>query len=260
MSHAQTAPRLAAYACIAACAALFASCATQSSTAPRVSPSFDYTPPEEAAPGSTDITFAVVGAEFETPVQTFNPMASIREVPMFREFAGNMRSDFAEIVTARGYTMRGPFETYDQMTFPDKENSNLVLSARVSFIQDLTGMHQKLNDGYFYGGDYYTVEGSIVVRPRVEIGLWESLTGERMWTKSVDITPITVTITSSIGYRTPVTLHDILVNDNQFYSDLGRQLEIQYQEIMNRTYGYLDPGEMELVNRQATSLRERKTY
>ena len=51
-----------------------------------------------------------------------------------------------------------------------------------------------------------------------------------------------------------------LVNDNQFYSDLGRQLEIQYHEIMNRTYGYLDPGEMELVNRQATPLRERKTY
>lgn len=101
---------------------------TAGPTGPRTAPTFDYTPAANAEPMSANITFAVVGSSFETPV------------PLFERFSSNMARDFAEILTARGYTIRGPFQTYDEMTFPDKENSNLVLSAEVDFTPDTSGL------------------------------------------------------------------------------------------------------------------------
>ena len=103
-------------------AVLATSCvAPTAPTAQRIAPTFDYTPAANADPMSANITFAVVGSYFETPV------------PLFEIFSSNMARDFAEILTARGFTIRGPFVSYDEMTFPDKEGSNLILSALVDF-------------------------------------------------------------------------------------------------------------------------------
>ena len=93
---------------------------------PRTIVNFDYTPPSEAIPGSADATFAVVGTKFETPIS------------LFKTFASNMTKDFGEIVTARGFGVRGPFMTYDDMTYSDKEGSDLVLTAEVEFSSDIS--------------------------------------------------------------------------------------------------------------------------
>ena len=84
----------------------------------------DYTPRAESTPGSADTTFAVVGAQFKTPV------------PLFRTFASNMTKDFEEILTARGFGVRGPFMEYNDMTYSDKEGSDLILTAEVEFSSD----------------------------------------------------------------------------------------------------------------------------
>ena len=219
---------------------------------PRKNPNFDYVPNETRA-GSTGITFAVVGSQFEVPIgQTV--------APMLERFSKNMAEDFAEIVTARGYTLRGPFQTFDEMTFVDKDNSNLILNAKVDFNADLSGTNIRFAKSVFGGGSY-KVSGQVRVSCRISLIVSESLTNEKMWTKSVNIRPITVELTTMSGYTTPnITIADVLKYDDNFYTKLGRQLDSQYQEIMNRTYGYLDPREMALINKQAADLRKKKTY
>lgn len=202
----------------------------------RTTPTFDYTPPE-AMPGSADVTFAVVGAKIETPV------------PLFRDFASNMTKDFGEILTARGFSVKGPFNEYDLMTFSDKEGSDLVLTAEVDFISDTTQL------------SYSTVgrlHGTVVVRGHVNLVAYESLTKNRLWTKSVAITPVVVELASRNRYPTRPRLATLLVNENKFYNDIGRALEAQYTEIMNRIYGYLEPQEMAIVKQAAYDLRRRK--
>ena len=218
----------------------------------RIEPHFDYNP-STATAGETGITFAAVGSQFEIP---FGQTA----IPLFERFADNMADDFGEIITARGYTLRGPFQTFDDMTFIDKDNSNLILTAKVDFKSDLSGTNVLYHNPWM-GMSSYIVSGNVSVLCRVSLIISESLTNEKMWTKSVNIRPITVDLTPMGGYPSRnITIADILKNDNQFYTELGKQLGRQYYEIMNRTYGYLDPREMTMISKQAAELRKRKTF
>lgn len=235
---------------------------TTTMSAQRIAPTFDYTPATYAEPMSASVTFAVVGSRFERPV------------PLFERFSSNMARDFAEILTARGYTIRGPFRTYDEMTFPDKENSNLVLSATVDFTSDTSGLEVVElatlggaidavlgTSGRTTSDKRYNVKGTVRVEGRVTLEVAESVTNEKMWTKSVDIEPIDMTFNGEHVFgAAPSDLAEVLKYENRFYTDLGRALADRYVEIMERTHAYLDPREMALVDRQADGLRERKRY
>ena len=219
------------------CVLLFlVGCASIEPEQPRAIITFDYNP-REATPGSADVTFAVVGAQIDTPVG------------LFRTFARNMANDFGEILTARGFSTKGPFQEYDLMTYSDKEGSDLVLTAEVEFTSDLTQLSYST---------FGKVSGPLTVSCHINLVAYESLTNNRLWTKSVAITPVRVEIASRKTYPNRASLHTLLVNENQFYTALGRALEAQYTEIMNRIYGYLDPKEMATVKQAAQKLRERK--
>ena len=205
---------------------------------PRATIVFDYTPPAEAVPGSANSTFAVVGSRFNTPI------------PLFRTFADNMTKDFGEILTARGFGVRGPFMTYDSLTYSDKEESDLALTAEVKFITDTSQIT--------YSSIRQTPSGDVTVNCHVNLIVSESLTNERLWSRSVAITPFVTNLRSSISYPHGATLADLLMNENKFYSDVSHALEAQYTEIMNKIYGYLDPKQMAVVTASARDLRKRK--
>lgn len=108
---------------------------------PRETITFDYVPTTEAPPGSAAVTFAIVGAQFVAP--TFQQTGSLQQgialssaappPPLFEEFVSNMTKDFSEVLTARGFTVKGTYRTLDEMIYPDKEGSDLILTARIEF-------------------------------------------------------------------------------------------------------------------------------
>lgn len=217
---------------------IMAGCTPIEPEPPRAILTFDYTP-REATPGSADVTFAIVGAQIDTPVG------------LFRTFARNMANDFGEILTARGFSVKGPFQEYDLMTYSDKEGSDLVLTAEVGFTSDLTQLSYST---------FNKVTGPLTVSCHVNLVARESLTNNRLWTKSVAITPVRVEFISRKAYPNGASLDTLLVNENQFHTALGRALEAQYTEIMNRIYGYLEPKEMVIVKQAAQKLREQKVF
>ena len=204
----------------------------------RATITFDYEPPADAIPGSANSTFAVVGSRFDTPV------------PLFRTFANNMTNDFGEILTARGFGVRGPFMNYNSMTYSDKEGSDLTLTAEVKFISDTSQIT--------YSSLGYIPRGSVTVNCHVNLIVSESLTNERLWSKSVAITPFEANLQARHGYPSGANLASLLKNEKSFYSNVGHGLEAQYAEIMNKIYGYLDPKEMAIVTASAKDLRKRK--
>lgn len=206
---------------------------------PRAIVNFDYTPPAEAIPGSADATFAVVGTRFEAPI------------PLFRTFASNMTKDFGEILTARGFGVRGPFMEYNDMTYSDKEGSDLTLTAEVEFSSDTSQIR------YSSMG---IPSGSVTVKCHVNLIVSESLTNERLWTRSIAITPFTVNLRSRNAYSVRASLATLLVNENRFYSNVSHALEVQYAEIMNKIYGYLETKEMVVVTQSARDLRKKKVF
>ena len=266
MRNSPTINRWLLYACIMSmvCVVIGACSSRPAPQRPRIEPTFDYEPIMAGA-GRTAITFAVVGNEFEIPLIDLSQSGpgmtyDSPSIPLLGRFNTNMKEDFAEIITARGYTLRGPFETYDEMTFVDKENSDLVLNAKIDFdtISRIKVADWRKREG---SAIIHRLSGQVQMSCRISLIIKESLTNERIWTKSVNISPIAVRVSPSVVYdQVYVTLVDILNRDNEFYTALGRRLDAQYDEILNRTYGYLDPREMAIIGKQAAELRKRKVY
>ena len=208
---------------------------------PRAIITFDYSPPE-TMPGSANLTFAVVGAEIVGGKYG-------TAIPLFNTFASNMTKDFVEILTARGFSVKGPFQDYDIMTYSDKQGTDLILTAEVEFSSDTTQLKPSTIG---------RVNGSIIVSCHVNLVAYESLTRSRLWTKSVAITPITVELISRNAYPHGASLATLLVNENKFHNDFGRALQGQYTEILNRIYGYIEPEAMTIVGEAAQNLRKQK--
>ena len=230
---------IAVFMIISGCVLPFPKSLPKSSKPPRVHINFDYTPPSKAPPGSANVTFALVSTWIETPV------------PLFRTFASNMTKDFEEILTARGFGVRGPFTTFDDMTYTDKEGSDLTLTANVEFSTDTSQMILSVMN---------IPSGAVTVKCHVNLIASESITKEKLWTKSVAIKPFTVNLQSRTAYTGRVHLATLLKHENIFYSDVGHALNAQYTEIMNKIYGYLDPKEMAVVAQSARDLRKKKVF
>lgn len=216
----------------------------------RYAPSFDYAPPKEAKPATANVTFAVVNASYPEPI------------PLFQQFGQNISQDFFEILTARGYTVRGPFRNYDDITFPDKKGSDLILMPELQIHGDASGLKWTQSLGAaLLGGTGFTGEGNLVISGRVNLVLAESLSHEKMWTKSVDIPPLTVHIEETRMYTSPnVPVPILLEREDTVYNDVAKALETQYKVILDRSYQYLDPDEIQIVKKQAQEIRNKKVY
>ena len=262
---------------------------------PREPISFDYAPETEAAPGSADVTFVVVGTQLAKPAQQNAALALFNvQIPLFDDFANTMTNDFMEVLNARGYGVAGPYKTYDEIIHPVKEGNDLLLTAEVNIIANTRNISVKKADGpLFDDTQYYTLVGSVNVICDVKLVLREPLTNEPMWMKNVTLDPFEVAMDStyplytyaslttlavqygklpveqlnSITYETYRTrvfpncpIEVFLERDNEFHNNFGRALKMQYKEVLGVVYTYLDPREMAIVKKQAMELRKRKVY
>ncbi len=294
---------------------IITSCAGRYAQPPRETITFDYVPTAESPPGSADVTFALVGVKFIAPTfhqQTLSLQQGIvlpsvaPPPPLFQELTSNMTKDFGEVLTARGYTVKGSYRTLDEMIYPDKEGSDLILTAQVKLSADTSGIRYKrktvqlilngcvvtpisltalltaavtprrgdkinllligiplFSGAVMMGMDSVGVipSGEVHVGCEVELEAYEGLTGELMWSKTILIPSFTATPKATIReHPEPITWQQLMEIDNQFYSDIGRVFETQYDEILKQIYIYLDPREMTIVKNQAMELRKRKVY
>ena len=278
------------------CLVVFAGCGLPAM--PQREPiTFDYAPTAEAAAGSAEVTFVIVGAQLAKPAQqnTVQTLMNV-QVPLFDDFANAMTNDFMEVLNARGYGVTGPYKTYSEIIHPVKEGNDLILTAEVNFITN----RRDIRIGKFYNGKslfdttpYFTLAGSVSITCDVKLVLYECLTNEPMWTKNITLDPFEVAMDSIYPFYTAGSLtslavqygrvpveqrnslsHDtyntrvfpncpigvFLERDNKFHSDLGHALKMQYKEALGVVYTYLDPREMTIVKNQAVELRARKVY
>src|ERR1017187_4021060 len=178
---------------------ILASCASTkqtTSTAPplvqRVPAKFDFSPPSRVQAGITAITIAMVRPSYvgKNPEYFVNP---------FNEMAVRMASDFDELLTAKGFTIRGPFGSRDEMTYNDKVNSSFILEISIELNslynrKYVTTTHSPTfgeilvnkNAATTYTNKMYgpvTLGGNLVVKAK------SAQYGELLWTKSIALDP-----------------------------------------------------------------------
>mgnify|MGYP001568109274 CR=1 FL=1 len=214
-----------------------------------VVPTFHFEPPSKVPVDSGSVAFAVVNPQFPETWKVF------LTVYPFDKFSKNMATDFEAIVSARGFRMRGPFRTFDELTFPDKSQSDLILTPKIEI--DLVGTGQTVSSTDLFGTLSYQWKGAVNLGGRITLNLNESLSNERMWTKSIELPAKAFPYTSKKQSQ-PVIWGSI--PDPELSNLIASALQDYYMLTMDKVWVYLDPQEMALVKQQAQTLKEKKRY
>jgi hypothetical protein len=230
--------------------ALVAGCAPQAHPDPEPAPAeaFDYAPPSSAAPNSANVTLMIVSPAYSSS-QAWNGAYP------FNVFAQHLRDDFQEALTARGYTVRGPFASYQEATFPDKQSSDRAVEPELGVtlhISDVTA-REKLN---LLGPNTLSFSGFLTVGGAVKLSVHESLSNENMWVKNIEIRRQPVAWRGTRAYPKGTVDPDFL-SDPGFRNALTTELNSVYQQIMKAVWDYMDPQEMALVKSQSLEVRKR---
>ena len=215
-------------------------------------PVFRYAPPEVSTPNSAGISVSIVNGRYTEPGRwtSTGPL---------RDFAMYLGSGFQELLAARGYTTRGPFETYEVMTFPDRQNTDLVLQPDLQVNVRVSGLKAERHI-VLLGDNYYTYNGLVTVGGRVNLAVLESLSKERMWVRNIDMPQTTVPFQGTLRFpegTSQAVDESRFPEDPGFTAPLGAELARAYQQVMQAAWTYLDPKEMSVVKQQSQEPRKR---
>lgn len=231
---------------------MVAGCATTATQVPTYTPKFGYTVPSTAAPSASATTFALVQPEYASLTDDW------RKTDLMTRFRTNMAADLQTALNARGYNLRGPFPSLDEMTFPDKKGSDLALvpDLQVEINTQAISQEAKLSLGGALLASSPKIEITYLstLRGKVSLQMIEPLSKERMWSRSIDV-PETVVKWSAVQSEG--------MSQNtwaELNSAFGKALEQIYSQMLDTAWKYLDPGEVDLVVKQAQEIRKNKVY
>lgn len=230
---------------IATAVSFFGCTATKQTTGnQRVPAKFDFSPPSRDQVGSAGMTIALVKAKYIGNHPEYY-------VPPFNEMASSMANDFEELLTAKGFTVRGPFGSRDEMVYNDKQNTNFALDVDID-LNPQYNMHNQFNAGFgIYKAPSWKSAGEITLSGSLVLTASSPQYGEKIWKKNIALNPATFNYTSDTKWNHEPSMADLLKGDNEVYNTLSRELEKFYQQAMNLAWRQIEVVEMKSVVEQA---------
>jgi hypothetical protein len=219
----------------------------------RIPAKFDFVPPSRVQAGMTNITIAIVKPTYVGKDPEYF-------VPPFNEMAVSMGNDFEELLTAKGFTMRGPFGSRDEMVYNDKLSSNFILEIGIELNPQYNRKyHSKtktnwggiLNASSAPSTTVYTITGEVTLGGNLVINAKSAQYGELIWKKNIALAPTSFLYTGSITWANIPMMTDELKQDNQVYNTLSTELETFYNKALSLAWQQIDPAEMKTVAEQA---------
>lgn len=221
-----------------------------------LAPQFDYAAPQMSADG-TDLTLAMV-----SPFYLTSSGQRVSYEP-YKSFQKSLEDETYELLTAKGFGVRGPFVSRDDMVYSDKEQCDLALIIEISpELQVASGGFSRKSsivDGSYLGERF---KGAITSYGKINLSMVEPLSGEKVWSKSVSIPESTTEEIQSLSlykgtnsdpYVKLLTL--IAGGDVNIANPVTRMLQDSFEEIMNTINRHLDPAEFERMKDQIARLK-----
>lgn len=221
-----------------------------------VVPDFDFSPPSPVASGSAGIKIALI-----EPV--YSGSFNFSNNPLFRQFRKNMGNDFQEILTARGYTVKGPYETYDLMTYSDKNECQLGLDIEIdlNIVQTSGGWNHIPITNYGYGiksGGYSEYKGTLNLSGKITISIIETFTRQKLLIKSVPVPQEDINVVAEAQFTYGST--GLPIDDPGVHNPLANSLSSFYKTTMKRGWDLLAIEELDHVKNQVPEIREKAGF
>ncbi|TAL59872.1 MAG: hypothetical protein EPN85_08535 [Bacteroidetes bacterium] len=231
-------------------ALLYFGCATKKATTALVIPDFDFSPPSPVAPGSAGIKIALFD-----PIYPGNFMYSNKSP--FKHFRSSMGKDFEEVLTARGFTVKGPYEAYDLMTYSDKTECELGLFVDIELNIDKTSGGWRYHPSGAYGtGNFSKYEGTLTLSGKITLYISETFTRQKLIVKSLPIPQTELAVKAEAKYQGPQADNTVPLDDPGVHNPISNALKEFYQSTMKRAWDLLVKDDLIRVKDQVPQIRK----
>lgn len=221
-------------------------------------PTYIWNPPDTVSTKSSDLTIAIISPQYSSNANWVN-------IPLFKTFVQRIGNNFQELLIAKGFGVKGPYKNIDEMTFPDKKGSDLGIYPEIELYLDISRLPVLRKKEYppllsFKSKSYYTYyrDGVISLSGSINLVIIETLTGEKMWTRSINLLPVRVRAISS--YATRSYPRNVDFTDTGINNPVAKAVERYFNQILNKAWSYISVEEMQLVKKQSLEIRKKKVY
>jgi hypothetical protein len=146
-----------------------------------MTPNYNWSPKSSSPPGSANITIALIEPNYLISWDGYIPEP-------FYSYRESIEADFLELLTEKGFTVRGPFRSRDEMVYSDKENCEIALTLAIDPIfKTISGGWRNQLIKCDYGSYAVKFNGIVSMYGKINISALEPISGEKVWTKSVEL-------------------------------------------------------------------------
>lgn len=217
---------------------------------------FVFNPPKQDAVVPVDVTFTV----FNPSYKTSNGLMWFSSRP-FANLHNAIRQDIQQVLTSKGFAVRGPYESYDFIPFQDKKAIDLLVLPTVELSVTLKD-HQERAENMWQPAADQIQTGNAEVRGRIILEIKEITTQELMWIKTIPFKNFTFPYFVKTSYKEYAQIKKSgsgrLYSYDPVFNGMAKGLEEQYPDIMSTFYKLLDAEEMTIIKKEAQELKSRK--
>lgn len=218
----------------------------------------DHTTPLEETPDSANVTFTIANTFYKTTngIHWFTS-------PRFADLLGSIQEDLFKVITAKGFNVRGPYESYDLMPFQDKKVIDLLLLPTVELSVMLKDQQEKAENIWVPAADQIQT-GNAVISGKFILEMKEIATRELMWVKTISFKSFEFPYVNKVTYDEYA--HSKKYRPGQLYSydlifdGMAKGIEQQYPDMIGTIDSLIDPEEMVMIKKQAQEIKSKRGY
>ncbi|MBK7806975.1 MAG: hypothetical protein IPJ51_11805 [Saprospiraceae bacterium] len=225
-------------------------------TSTLIIPDYDFSPPSSVASGSAGIKVGLIEPNYDGNFIYSNKSP-------FGQFRKSMGSDFEEILTSRGFTIKGPFEAYDLMTYSDKTECELGLDINIDLnIIETSGgwdhIPPQTNPYAMRRGNYSRYGGTLNLSGKITIAVIETFTRQKLLVKSIPVPQENIVVQAEADYN--FNSIGVPLEDPGVHNPIAAALSNFYKSTMKRGYDMLSKEELAHVQTQVAEIREKAGF
>ncbi len=201
---------------------------------------------------SNNVNLALVSPNFSS----HSNFGSYKGNRYLKTYLNSFQTDLQAALIAKGFSVTGPYDDFDMMTYPNKKVSNLALVPELILNIDENHTNTFSNDD----GSYFKKEGKIHLNGFIRFTLLEPISEEKMWIKKINLPEQEEPISVDMLYTTPDRLNSLHANKDNRDAALVDMLNRIYPEVMKKFWNYLNDEEIKMIVKASKGLRAKKRY
>lgn len=168
-----------------------------------------------------------------------------------------MRTSVGTLLTSEGLNVAGPYDAVENMTFPEKKGSDLVIYVALDLADGYSIQNMRQEIVRTYQGAKSVVACDIVIGPAgsVQLVAIEPMTSQKRWVKRIDVTQPNQTFKvrgQKICARQAIT--------QEIKDGWGKAHDALYRKTMSSIDRYVNGEEFAVLKKQADELKAKKAF